>query len=295
MPIRFPPRNRRLAPPESLELRILPTVTVDYSNGSKVLTITGDNAANRIDLDGLGNPGEVSIYVDSVFVETHLDIESIKANLKGGDDKLYINAVHIQGKLTVNMGSGADELDMDNSPNFAAVADDATYIGSTVKVKMGGDQGDLVDLDGNVGFAGTVSMKGVADADFNGGGSSYLYDPNEDIYFNKTLKIGFSSFGDVNGDNLTFDIDNLIPFDIIVTGSSLADRIQITQSRFLSEVRFKLGNGDDLVDLGTGDANKSQFYFGIEADGGNGNDTFLKGLDNIIGPPEALTNFETIV
>lgn len=289
------PGSSRISLPEQLELRVLPTVTVNFNNGSKVLTITGDNAANRIDIDGIGNSGEVSIYVDSVFVETHLGIESIKANLKGGDDKLYINAVHIPGKLTVNMGSGADELDMDNSPNFAAVPDDATYVGSTVKVKMGGNQGDLFDLDGNVGFAGTVSIKGVADVDFNGGGTSYLYDPNEDIYFTKTLKIDFSSFGDVNGDNLTFDIDNLISSDIIVTGSSLADRLQITQSRFLLEVHFKLGDGDDLVDLGTGDANKSQFYFGIEADGGKGNDTFLKGLDNIIGPPEAFANFETIV
>ena len=293
MSIRFP-RPPRLAPPEQLEQRLLLTVKVSFNDNSKILKITGDNAANRIDLDGLGNFGQLELFVDNTLFDDFFGVESVKINLKGGDDQLYINAVRLIDKLTVNMGSGADELDMDNSVNLGTGPDGGTYIESTVKINMGADQGDLVDFDGNVGFNGPVSIKGVADVDFDGAGVLHTNEPAADVFFNRKITIDFSSFGDVNGDNLTLDFDNVYSLECHINGSSIADNLQITQSYFFLELGLDLSAGDDVVDIDNGAAAKNQFASGIKANGGSGNDTFQKGLDNIFNSPEILVAFETV-
>lgn len=287
-------RRRPITTPEHLELRVLPTVIVNFNPDSGLLKITGDNAPNRIDLDGLGNFGQFELFIDNTLFDDYSGVESVKVNLKGGDDQLYINAVRLIDKLTVNMGSGADELDMDNSINLGTGPDGTTYVESTVKINMGGDQGDLVDFDDNVGFNGDVTIKGAADVDFDGDG---LLPDNElvDVFFNRKLTIDLSSFGDVNGDNLTLDFDNVYALDCTINGSNAADIMQITLSSFFLELNLNLSGGDDVVDIDNGAAAQNKFISGIKANGGSGNDTFQKGLDNIFLAPDILVGFETVV
>lgn len=287
-------RRNRIAPPEQLEQRILLTVKVSFNEQSGLLKITGDNAANRIDLDGV-NPGHFELFIDNTFFDNFTSVDAVKINLKGGDDLLYFNAFFLVGSLTVNMGSGADELDMDNSINFGSGSDGSTYVENAVKINMGGDVGDLVDFDGNIGFNGTVSIKGAADVDLDGGGTLHTFESALDIFFNRTLKIDFAKSGDVNGDNLTLDFDNVYNTQgVTINGSNLADNLQITRSYFFLAANLSLSGGDDNVDIDNGAANKNEFLSGLNANGGSGNDTFQKGLDNLFGTPEVITAFETV-
>ncbi|MCA9093289.1 MAG: hypothetical protein KDA68_07370 [Planctomycetaceae bacterium] len=289
------PSCARIAPPEQLELRILPTVKVNFNQNSGLLKITGDNAANRIDIDGV-NAGHFEVFIDNTFFDDFTSVDAIKINLKGGDDLLYINAVQLIGSLTVNMGSGADEFDMDNSINLGTGSDGITYIETNTKINLGGDQGDLVDLDGNIGFNGDVSIKGAADVDLDGGGNLHTFEPDLDIFFNKTLNIDFAKSGDVNGDNWTLDFDNVHAVSSVnIKGSNLADSLQLTRSYFFFPLELTLSGGDDSVDIDNGAANKNEFNSGLIANGGSGEDTLLKGLDNLFGSPEDVTGFETIV
>lgn len=286
--------RRSLPPAEQLELRILPTVNVSFNENTGLLKITGDNAANRIDLDGV-NPGHFELFIDNTLFDNFTSVDAVKINLKGGDDLLYFNAFRLIGSLTVNMGSGADELDMDNSINFGSGSDGPTYIENAVKINMGGDVGDLVDFDGNIGFNGDVAIKGVSDVDFDGAGTLHTLEANLDIFFNRTLKIDFAKSGDVNGDNLTLDFDNVYNTQgVTINGSNLSDTLQITRSYFFFPAKLSLSGGDDNVDIDNGAANKNEFLSGLIANGGSGNDTFQKGLDNLFGTPEVITAFETV-
>lgn len=276
------PSCARIAPPEQLELRILPTVKVNFNPNSGLLKITGDNADNRIDIDGFGVVGDMEIFVDSTLFNTYSGVNSIKVKLKGGNDRLLMNAFSINGSLTANLGKGADEFDIDDVVNFGTGPDGVVSVVGKVQVNLGGDVGDLFDLDGYLVFGDDVLVKGAADVDINGNGSTFNYEPGNDILFQKSLNIQFGQSGDVDGDTFSLDIDNMyLTGNLSIKGSSLVDRAQFTDNTFGGTTTILLSGGDDSLDLDNGAADKNRFFGDFLADGQTGIDTIDIDAENL--------------
>ncbi|MCA9093285.1 MAG: hypothetical protein KDA68_07350 [Planctomycetaceae bacterium] len=290
-------RSHTLPHPEQLELRILPTVKVNFNPNSGLLKITWDNAANRIDIEGL-DTGKVEVFIDLVLFDSFEGVKSIKANLKGGDDELQMSAVRIDGSLNVKTGSGADEVDMDDNIELGSGTDTFNAVGLTGKFNLGGNVGDRIDFDDAIFFGKDVVMTGVADVDLNGDGVVAGFEV-DDIVFFENLTINLSGKGDVDGDNLEVDIDNVVVFmKTNINGSNASERIQITQSAFAEDFKLNLDDGDDVVRIDNGAANANLFGAAAIFNGGDDNDTLflgIDGIDNGFADPPTILNFETVI
>lgn len=285
-------RKHYITPPEQLELRILPTVKVNFNEKNGLLKITGDNEGNRVDVEGFGTPGNVEVFVDGNSVGQFTGLKNIKANLKGGNDLLVLEAFQFSGNVTAKFGSGADELDMDNA---ATAVNEVLDIGGFLKADLGNDPGDFVELDDEIRILLDVTLLGVADVDFDGDGTTRNFEPG-DITFFSDLTIKFSGFGDTNGDGLEFDCDNLnVSGTTLLDGSNNAENIELTDCRFQIDFNADLNGGDDFINMNNGAADSSRFLGIAIFDGGAGNDTFLLGNDNSFLDPETVLNFETVV
>jgi len=293
--MRKPTRIFYIAPAEQLELRILPTVKVNFNPGSGLLKITGDSADNRIDIDGLATPGSMEVFVNNTLFDDFAGVKSIKVTLKDGNDTLFMGAVKIPGNLTVNLGDGADELDIDNIPNLGTGPNGVVNIGGFVKANLGGDADDLLDFDDGIVITGSATFTGVADADFNGDGTDFQIQNADDITFLSNLTIKFSGFGDENNDNLELDFDNVnVQGTTILDGTNEIERFDFTNCSF-GNFNANMDDGDDLININNGAAQKNSFLAQANFRGGDDNDTLLKGLDNLFALPELITGFETVV
>lgn len=286
-------RKHHIAPAEQLELRILPTVKVRFNPNSGLLKITGDNAANNVAVEGLaGNDGHVEVFVDTVSVGEFENVVSIKANLKGGDDQLFFAAFQIAGNVTVNMGNGGDELDIDDT---ASTITEQVLISGSLNVKFGGDPGDNADFDDAIKIDKDLTITGVADVDFDGDGTTFEIQSNDDIYILGNLNIQFSGRGDADGDNLELDFDNVAVLgDVSLVGTNSVERFKFTQSFFLSGFTADMNDGNDSINMNNGAALKNLFGGPTIFNGGDDFDNFFMGINNIFVQPAQINDFETI-
>jgi len=283
----------RISPSEQLELRVLPTVKVNFNPNNGLLKITGDNLDNKVEVDGDGTKGHAEVFVDDVSVGEFVNVISIKANLKGGDDFLFLAALQIDGNVTANFGDGADELDMDNL-GFNMV-DDELEIEGFLKANLGNDPGDFAEMDDAITIDGDVTIIGVADVDFNGDGVNRNVEA-DDITLLSDLSITFSGFGDTDADGFELDIDNVnVSGTTLIKGTNQEERLEITDCRFQGNFTANLDDGDDFINMNNGAADSNIFFSNAIFNGGDDNDTFLKGLDNFFTVPETILNFETVV
>lgn len=248
---------------EFLETRILPAVTVSFNAGSGRLTLKGNGASDSVSLEGTGVVGNVHAYVNGVYNNTFVGVQSLVANLKGGNDTLNLSSFVISGDVTIKMGSGGDIFDVDNVTDFSPGPDTAMSFGGDLNVKMGSNPGDLIRFDVSAGdfiqVHGNASFIGAADVNLDGDGGSFLVE-GDDIHFFDNLKIDFSPWGDVDGDlnNLTMDDVNVSNATTIIC-SVADDRIEIGDSAFGEEVTVQLSFGNNLFDVDlAGDANDFQ-------------------------------------
>ena len=289
-------RRHQISPAEHLELRVLPTVNVVFNASSGLLKITGDSADNNISIEGKATPGSVDVFINGAFFDDFSNVRSINANLKDGDDQLLLAAVNIPGNLTVNLGDGADELDIDSQPNSSTNPDAVVRIQGAVKVNLGGDRGDHLDFDDAIVIGGKALFTGVADVDFNGDGNNANVQLDQDISFLSDLTIKFSGFGDENGDNLELDFDNVnVRGETLLDGSDNVERFEMTNSRFEGEFNANMDDGNDTIDIDNGVAARNVFNSQANFRGGDDNDTLFKGLDNLFARPELIADFETVV
>ncbi|MCA9099100.1 MAG: hypothetical protein KDA36_11960 [Planctomycetaceae bacterium] len=285
-------RRNQVSPAEQLELRVLPTVNVAFNAGSGLLKVRGDNNDNSVEIEGLGTPGHVEVFVDGNSVGEFENVRSIKANMKGGDDGLFLAALQIEGNVTANMGDGADEFDVDDT---GRAVDQGVFIGGFTKVNMGNDRDDYVDLDDAIQFVGSATFSGVADVDMNGDGVDSTPELDKDITFYSNLNISYSGFGDKNGDDLELDLDNVnVGGNVTIDGSNNVERVRITSSFFQNEFNADMDDGDDVINIDNG-FNKRNFFGQANFRGGDDNDTLFKGIDNVFANLEQITGFETIV
>lgn len=288
-------RRRVQTSPELLESRLLLTVNVSFNANSGLLKITGDSAGDRVDVDGAGTPGQVEVFINSVKFDDFSNVKSIKANLGAGDDELNLSALEIDGNIILNMGSGADQFDLDNNTTLGSGPDGIVTIGGDVKAKIGGDSGDFVNWDDGITILGDTSLTGVADVDLKGDGTKSFANEVGDITCAGKLSIKYSQSGDVNGDGLEGDFESLLGAGrVTLTGSSLAERIEISTSAF-NDFNTNLGNGDDIFNINF-NLNDSNIFGISNFQGGGGLDKFFQGINNRFDlAPPIIGGFETIV
>jgi hypothetical protein len=249
---------------------------VVVTQGKKGLTITGDDGHYKVDIEGLGATGAVSVYVDDFPVDDFFGITDIKVKLGAGDDALFVAGIHIGGTLAVDMGAGNDELDLDVTTNLTDFAPDHdVFIGGGVTVKLGGQPGDWVDwiAEGGLGITigGDVTISQAADLVMDGDGGTFRAEET-DIHIGGDLKISKHVGMDVNGDTWTAQID-----DLNVGGSTTLqlgkapNAVEIADSTFVGSVGIAFGSGDDLLDLEL-ENHGSLFHGLVTAQGGQGND-----------------------
>lgn len=283
------------ATPEQLELRLLPTVKVNFNPNNGLLKITGDNADNKIEIDGLASEGDLELFIDGNLFDQFDDVQTIKVNLKGGNDEFHISAFEFNGATTVKFGQGADLLDVDDQINLGSGTNARTELRG-IKADFGGNAGDLAQMDGDIRINGDVEINRVADVDFDGTGTNFNLE-NGDVFFIRDTLIRLSGFGDVDGDGFETELDNVAgggngAFKIL--GANSADRINVARSIFFGDLNVDLRNGDDLLRVDNGDTLKNSFGNTL-FDGGTDNDTLLLGINNLFFVPPVTLNFETTV
>jgi len=280
---------------ERLEDRTLLSVTATLSAKKGILTIKGDGASDNVNLEGTGLQGQVDVIVNGASIGVFSGVKTIRANMGAGDDGLFVAALNIGGTLTVNMGAGADEFDLDDDPSFYAATD--SLIGGSVLVKMGGNAGDYVDWDNDAGFGITIGnnvlIAGAADVDLNGdGGSSGVQ--AADIHIGGYLKITLNGSGNVAGNSADLYMDDVdVGGTTIITGSGSADLIRIEESAFARRVAINLKGGDDTLDLDQPGFNR--FSAAALFNGAKGFDTLDEDAANVFLVPPVIRGFEVIV
>lgn len=239
---------------ECLEDRALLSASAIFSQATGILRIKGDGGSDTVNIEGTGALGGAAVYINGGHVGDYTNVRGIRVSLGAGDDRLDIGALRMNGNMTVNMGSGADEFFMDNSPDIGPNTDGDVIIGGNLRVKMGGDVGDLVDWTTDSGTSGivvtgSVSLPKVTDISFNGNGGTYAVQ-NEDLRIQGNLKISMSRWGDANGDGKNAMIDDLNVLNrTTIRGSKSFERMIITDSRFIGPFTAKLGQGQNNFDL----------------------------------------------
>jgi len=292
-----PSRKRDIAPAEQLELRILPTVKVNFNPNNGLLRITGDNSNNIVEIDGLAL-NDLELFVDGNLFNQFNNVQQIKVNLKGGDDQLHISAITFNGTTSVKFGQGADLLDIDDQINLGSGTDGRADF-KAFKADFGGDAGDLAQMDGGAFITGDFEINRVADVDFDGKGSSFNLEGSDDLFFAKNTLIRLSGLGDVDGDGFEVELDNVFGGGsrvFTILGSNSTDRVNFARNSFQGEFKIDLRNGDDLFRIDNGDSLKNQFANNQPVfDGGTGNDTLLQGASNLFDLPPEVVGFETVV
>ena len=252
---------------ELLEQRKMMAADVSLVGGR--LNIVGDFEAETVRLRGTGVTGQVEVGNDHDILGVFDEVETIRVNLRGGDDDLIVSAIDIPGNLIVRLGSGADEFDMDTDVKYihgSIAANGKVKIGGDVRASLGGDDGDTVDWDtfndGNgITIGDDVNIWGANDVDLN------AFDGNSDI-----------GAGDMNiGDRLNIymtqlenhlDLNDVNIFGkAVIRGGKLEDNFEIEDARFEDLLTVRLGASDDQLDI-----EDNLFLEGANFDAGTGFD-----------------------
>ena len=255
---------------ERLENRVLMAADISLHGGT--LKIHGSNDGERVDVDGTG-AGRVAVYVNGSFRNAYSGVHSIKANLKGGADQLYLSAIDISKNVNIKMGDGADVFDIDTRGHYSTVEGDSRIDGN-VKVHMGGDSGDfttfdLVDNSFGVAIGGSLSVVGVADLELDGFGFRPTPAEAGDINIGRHLSVKMTSFGNVGGGPWTIYLDDVnVSGKTNIRGGHGVDTMRVIDSHFSGKTSFKLQGGNDALQVAD-----SVFQQSVVFHGGHGTNT----------------------
>lgn len=257
---------------------------VATQKGSK-LKIQGVPDSDSIQLDGTGLIGRVLVSHAGVNPQSFFGVSDIEIATGTGGDQVFVNGIQIGGSLVVSTGVGIDTVDIDNTRIDGIIV--PLLIGGDIRMSLGGEDGDQVDIDTEdaAGFlvGGDVRIDGATDIDINGDGGSPTFEA-DDITIGGDLRIKLANAVDQNGDGRTIDLDS-----VNVGGATklkLANRsdeagndaVRITRSAFVRDVELSLRGGDDVVDFG---GLESHFQANLVVNAGAGADLLVN--------PQAIT------
>jgi hypothetical protein len=238
---------------EGLERRDLLAVTV-VPVGTE-LRITGDINANTIVVERVDvpTPGSIIVTSEDGPEGTFTGITNIKAELKGGDDFLFLrssSATPLPGNLDVKAGLGNDTVSFDN-PGPATGTGPLDVAGNvTIETSDGNDD---VIIPGGTAIGGNLTVNTGHDRDDLAVAGEFANKIT--VGGNVLLKTGEGDDGDVAG--VTGPTGGVNIGDILVTGTTVietsdgADVVNVGgQSTFGGGLKINSGLGDDRVRVG---------------------------------------------
>ncbi|QEG38169.1 C2 family cysteine protease [Roseimaritima ulvae] len=311
------PQPRRFQP---LEARMMMAGDVTAYLDGYTLRIEGDGEANHIEVRQLSNgnisiektepnssrlPADYHTRVNGGFSDVLPgQFNSISISMNGNDDSLKLIDMDVAWDLTINLGSGADDLDVYN-----------VLVGDDLRVYTGGapsNRSDVVDIyNVEVGTA-TSNADLVVDSQNNGdrevvyvrnttvaddlflllshtdteNDSAFVYNDVQvnGLASNGTTRIDsnylylddFSTYG--SGDfrfvNTLYAYDSYFSSDLSVTGTQLDDVLKLTNLSVGYSAEVEALDGDDKVEIHGGQA--------FTIDGGGDRDEIIGGSGNDI-------------
>jgi hypothetical protein len=261
---------------ERLENRILPAVTAVFNASQALLTLTGDDAGDSVRLVGGTSHGQVEVFINDVTQGAFTGVQTIRANLGGGDDALDVQSVRIAQDFVVNAGEGDDAVVFRDTQPYRV------FIGGKLSINLGGNPGDDVSIRDENGSGIVVHedliIVGAADVELDGnGGSSSSVPQPADVILQGKLSVSLSGHGDVNGDGDEIELNDVaVVGNTLLKGSEAMDRVEIASSIFTKgKVKIVLGDGDDVVDLDEGTGSQNLFYRNVVINFGDGTDTLF--------------------
>lgn len=215
---------------EALEPRLAPAGIVAVAVKNGVLSLTGDAEFNNVQITDLGNGtwrihdsnegyedpindpttfrlNGAAVATSEVIVTGISKVKNLTANLKGGDDILFLQDLTLPGSITIKDSVGGDAFKVFGST-----------IGGTVKVDFSGGQNTDAFHTANSSFGGALTVKTGAGNDevaFNAGsyrsitadlgdGSNIFgfFDENEGAQITVLGNVAVSAKGTLGNDNL---------------------------------------------------------------------------------------------
>ena len=275
---------------ERLEDRLLLAVSVT-STPQGLLKIVGNGAADVVDVDGTGVAGGVDVFVNGAFVQTFAGIEQISVAMKGGADVLNLSAIDISGHVSIDMGGGADRVDIDNTTTLGGGPDGDVLIDGNLTVVLGNNAGDVLDWASTGGFGTTVGGSAVlAGADsflLDGEGGDSGLQPS-DLNVGGLLQVSSKLSSSTVIDDVNVGSTTILSF------GKKADSVAISDSRFAGDLEVLFGAGNDLFDLDVA-GQPNRFDGHVNVLGGAGADTLDQLATNVFAIPPSFREFETFV
>lgn len=275
---------------ERLEDRLLLAVSVT-STPQGLLKIVGNGAADVVDVDGTGVAGGVDVFVNGAFVQTFAGIEQISVAMKGGADFLNLSAIDISGHVSIDMGGGADRVDIDNTTTLGGGPDGDVLIDGNLTVVLGNNAGDVLDWASTGGFGTTVGGSAVL-----AGADSFLLDGEggdsglqaSDLNVGGLLQVSSKLSSSTVIDDVNVGSTTILSF------GKKADSVAISDSRFAGDLEVLFGAGNDLFDLDVA-GQPNRFDGHVNVLGGAGADTLDQLATNVFAIPPSFREFETFV
>ncbi len=156
---------------ESLETRLMMSVTASYDNGA--LVVNGDGQNNYIRIENGGYLGGVRVFADGQYINiaygefSELSISPLAIEIygSGGNDTLWTDSIYnFRGEVLMDGGDGNDLLSMAHAANYR----ESMLIGGSGRdILVGGRHTDR--LHGNAGRDVLIGGRG---ADFLYGGDA---------------------------------------------------------------------------------------------------------------------------
>jgi hypothetical protein len=274
--------RRRLTRFECLEPRLVLSgnVTAEVVNGH--LHITGDNENNQIAIYGSGEAGTVIIQggtedgtgatrtqVNGQNLQTFTDVHRITANMGGGDDRVVVTNLTLNGALHVNLGDGNDRLIVrsnDVGQQDIQFVGDQTLAYGDVEIGgwfiVSGGPGNDVILTNNIVVNGSVHIAG-------GDGNDYLQMEGQLA----THRVGQSVGINMGAGDDVVDLRRMtVERDVNILDRSANTRadVRLRSLQVQQDVRIDTSDAADVVHIqGTADARFTARNLVILTYGGN--------------------------
>lgn len=274
---------------ESLEVRRVPVGNITAAVQNGVLTVTGDDAANDVEIAGnLSNRVTIAGFnltkvngvapVNGKSVVTFTGITDVVVVAKDGNDRIVIkgNPDPVRFRdITIDSGAGDDVVEIRNV--FAT--DDIN-----VTTQNGKDRVTLAQV--NVGGAGVDSNQNDVNINTARTGGSVPDDDTvqlDDVSVKRDVSIQTGADADVVQ---IFDpralVPNLAQFaqptdigdDLTIDTGDAGDRVNLNRVNVVDQINIELRGGNDILGVVRTTANR------FDADGGSGQDTLFL-LDNL--------------
>lgn len=274
---------------ESLEVRRVPVGNITAAVQNGVLTVTGDDAANDVEIAGnLSNRVTIAGFnltkvngvapVNGKSVVTFTGITDVVVVAKDGNDRIVIkgNPDPVRFRdITIDSGAGDDVVEIRNV--FAT--DDIN-----VTTQNGKDRVTLAQV--NVGGAGVDSNQNDVNINTARTGGSVPDNDTvqlDDVSVKRDVSIQTGADADVVQ---IFDpralVPNLAQFaqptdigdDLTIDTGDAGDRVNLNRVNVVDQINIELRGGNDILGVVRTTANR------FDADGGSGQDTLFL-LDNL--------------